>query len=143
MNRMLSECAYFGAALTMICFEAGMFAKKKFKVAFVNPLLVAVLLIVVFLTLFKVDYETYAEGAEYIGYFLTPATVSLAIPLYRKLELIRRYPKAIFGGIAVGVLTTMVSIFLMSLAFGLNHAQYATLLPKSITTAIALGVSEK
>lgn len=143
MNDMLMQSAFFGVAITLICYEIGAFVKKKTNFALANPLLIAVLLIVGFLLLFDVEYEAYENGAKYIQYFLTPATVSLAIPLYRKLELLKKYPAAIFIGIGAGVLTAMVSIFLMSLAFGLTHTQYVTLLPKSITTAIALGISEK
>ena len=83
------------------------------------------------------------NGAKYIQYFLTPATVSLAIPLYRQLRYIKRYPLAVFGGIASGVLMAMGSIFVMALAFGLTHEQYVSLLPKSITTAIGIGITEK
>ena len=78
--------------------------------------------------MFHIDYETYANGAQYISIFLTPATVSLAVPLYRQLELLKTYPKAIFGGIIAGVLTAMVSVFALSLMFGLNHEQYVTCL---------------
>lgn len=143
MKDMLTQSAFFGVVISLLCFEVGLFLKKKTGLAIANPLLVAVLMIVAFLLLFDIDYEVYASGAKYIDFFLTPATVSLAVPLYRKLSLLKKYPKAIFGGIAAGVLTAMVSIFLMSLAFGLTHEQYVTLLPKSITTAIGMGVSEK
>ena len=143
MKEVLMESAFFGVVISLVCYEIGLWIKKKAKIAIANPLLIAVLIIVAFLLIFDIDYETYNNGAKYISFFLTPATVSLAIPLYRKLMLLKKYPKAIFGGIAAGVLTTMVSIFLMSLAFGLTHEQYVTLLPKSITTAIGMGVSEK
>lgn len=143
MNEMLLNSAFFGVVITFLCYEIGAWVKRKTNFALANPLLIAVLLIVGFLLLFRVDYEAYEKGAQYIQYFLTPATVSLAVPLYRRLELLKKYPAAIFLGIGAGVLTAMVSIFLMSLAFGLTHTQYVTLLPKSITTAIALGVSEK
>lgn len=143
MNELLSQTAFFGVVISLITYEIGLWIKKKTKFALANPLLIAVILIVIFLLAFDVDYETYENGAKYISIFLTPATVSLAIPLYRQIEMLKKYPKAIFVGIAAGVLTAMVSIFLMSLAFGLDHQQYVTLLPKSITTAIGLGVSEK
>lgn len=143
MQEVLVNCGFFGVVITLICYEIGLWVKKKVKIAVANPLLVAVLIIVAFLLIFDIDYEVYNNGAKYISIFLTPATVSLAIPLYRKLALLQKYPKAILGGIAAGVLTAMVSIFLMSLAFGLTHEQYVTLLPKSITTAIGMGVSEK
>lgn len=143
MREALTQSVFFGAALTLLCYEVGLWIKKKTNRSIANPVLVAVLIIITILLLSGIDYETYNEGASYFSMLLTPATVSLAIPLYRQLELLKRYPKAIFGGIAAGVLTAMVSIFLMSLAFGLNHQQYVTLLPKSITTAIGMGVSEK
>lgn len=143
MNEMLTESVFFGMFLTLVCYEAGLWVKRKTKLAIANPLLIALLLVIAVLLLFRIDYENYAEGADYISFFLTPATVSLAVPLYRQLKLLKKYPAAILGGIFSGVLTAMVSIFLLSLAFGLNHVQYVTLLPKSITTAIAMGVSEK
>lgn len=143
MREMLTQSVFFGVVLSLLCFQIGLWVKKKTKLAIANPVLVSVLIIVAILLLFDIDYEIYKEGAEYISFFLTPATVSLAIPLYRQLTLLKKYPVAIFGGVAAGVLTAMVSIFLMSLAFGLNHAQYVTLLPKSITTAIGMGISDK
>ncbi len=143
MREVLTQSVFFGIVLSLICYEIGLWCKQKMKLAIANPLLIAVLIIVSILLLFDIDYETYNKGASYISMLLTPATVSLAIPLYRKLTLLKKYPKAIFGGIAAGVFTAMVSIFLLSLAFGLNHEQYVTLLPKSITTAIGMGVSDK
>lgn len=143
MKEFLTGSLFFGVVLTLMAYEIGLLVKKKFKLAILNPLLVAVIIIIGVLLLLDINYETYSEGAQYISYFLTPATVSLAIPLYRQLHLLKKYPVAILGGITAGVLTTMVTIFVMSLAFGLNHQQYVTLLPKSITTAIGMGVSEK
>lgn len=143
MKELLTQSVYFGVVISLLCYQIGLWVKKKTNFALANPLLIAVIIIVTFLLTFDIDYESYNYGAKYISYFLTPATVSLAIPLYRQLELLKKYPKAIFGGIAAGVLMAMVSIFLMSLAFGLTHEQYVTLLPKSITTAIGMGVSDK
>lgn len=143
MKEMLTQSVFFGVVLTLICYEIGLWIKKKTKVAVANPLLIAVLIIVAVLLLFDIDYEAYSEGAKYIDFLLTPATVSLAVPLYRQLELLKKHPGAILGGTASGVLTAMVSIFLLSIVFGLDHVQYVTLLPKSITTAIGMGVSEK
>ena len=143
MMEALTQSIYFGIALSLLCFQLALWIKKKVKSAIANPLLVSVIIIIAILLACGIDYDTYYNGAKYISFFLTPATVSLAIPLYRQLTLLKKYPKAIFGGIAAGVVTAMVSIFLLSLAFGLNHEQYVTLLPKSITTAIGMGVSEK
>lgn len=143
MNEVLCRSVFFGMFLTLACYEIGLLVKRKVKLAVANPLLIAVILIIVILRIFDIEYETYKSGADYIQYFLTPATVSLAVPLYRQIIFLKKYPAAILGGIAAGVLTAMVGIFLLSLAFGLDHAQYVTLLPKSITTAIGMGVSAK
>ena len=143
MNKILTDSAFFGMFLTLACYQVGVLVKRKVKVALATPLLVAVVLIIGILLVFHIDYENYENGAKYISYFLTPATVSLAVPLYRRMTLLKKHPAAIFGGIASGVLTAMVSIFLLSLVFGLTHEQYVTILPKSITTAIGMGVSDK
>lgn len=143
MKEAITQSVFFGVVISLICYQMALWVKRRVKLAAANPLLISVLMIVGILLLFRIDYEAYAQGAAYINYFLTPATVSLAVPLYRQLHLLKRYPTAIFGGIAAGVLTAMVSIFLLSLAFGLNHEQYVTLLPKSITTAIGMGISDK
>ena len=129
MNEILSQSIFFGIAITLVTYEIGLWIKQKTGKAIANPLLISVILIVAVLLLFHIDYETYANGAQYISIFL--------------LELLKTYPKAIFGGIIAGVLTAMVSVFALSLMFGLNHEQYVTLLPKSITTAIGMGISEK
>ncbi|MBR5247821.1 MAG: LrgB family protein [Lachnospiraceae bacterium] len=139
----LTESVYFGIALTLLTYQAGLWIKKKVKLTVANPLLLSVIMIISILLAFEIDYDVYHNGAKYISFFLTPTTVCLAVPLYRQLDLLKKYPKAIFGAITAGVFTAMVSIYLMSLAFGLTHEQYVTLLPKSITTAIGMGISEK
>ena len=95
------------------------------------------------LAILRVDYKSYYEGAKYLNYLLTPATVCLAVPLYEQIGLLRDNFKAIAGGILSGVLTSLVSILVFALLFGFTHKQYVTLLPKSITTAIGMGVSEE
>ncbi len=143
MKEFITQSVYFGVVLTFIGYTIGRLIRKKIKFAVANPLLIAAILIIGVLLLLDIPYEEYKEGAKYINFFLTPATVSLAIPLYRRLSVLKKYPLAILGGITAGVLTAMVSIWLLSLVFGLNHEQYVTLLPKSITTAIGMGISEK
>ena len=95
------------------------------------------------LSLLKIEYKHYNEGAKYISYLLTPATVCLAVPLYRQFTLLKQNKNAVAGGIIAGVLTSLLSVFLLAKLFGLDHEQYVTLLPKSITTAIGLGISEE
>lgn len=143
INETLAQSAFFGMFLTLGTYQVGLLVKRKVKISLANPLLISAVLIIAVLLAFGIEYETYDKGARYISYFMTPATVSLAIPLYRQMALLKKYPKAILGGIGAGVLTAMGSIFLLALCFGLSHEQYVTLLPKSITTAIGMGISEK
>ena len=98
---------------------------------------------ILLLLFFDVDYTSYNESAKYLSYLLTPATVCLAIPLYEQLELLRKNAKAIIVGLVSGVLTSLVCVLALSLLFHLDHEAYVTLLPKSITTAIGMGVSEE
>ena len=78
-----------------------------------------------------------------MSYLLTPATVCLAIPLYEQWELLKKNVKAVVAGLVAGVITSITTVFVLSLIMGLSHEEYVTLLPKSITTAIGMGVSEE
>lgn len=134
---------FFGTVISLAAYEAGLLIRRKFKLAIFNPLLIATVCVMAILVLFQIDYSQYNEGAKYISFLLTPATVCLAVPLYRQLELLKKNLKAIAGGIVAGVLASLVSVFLMAGFFSLTHEQYVTLLPKSITTAIGMGISEE
>ncbi len=143
MQDMLTDSIFFGAVISLAAYEGGLLLKKKFKLAVLNPLLIGTICVMAILSLLDVEYSQYNESASYISYLLTPATVCLAVPLYRQLTLLKNNIKAVAGGIASGVLASLVSVFLLARLFGLDHEQYVTLLPKSITTAIGLGLSEE
>ena len=143
MSEFMQNSVFWGVALSFVAYGIGMLLQKRFRLAIFNPLLISVILIMLFLNISKTDYKVYQEGADVISYFLTPATVCLAIPLYEQMELLKKNFKAIMIGILSGVLTSLVSVLAMSVFFGLNHKEYTTLLPKSITTAIGMGVSEE
>ncbi|MDO5337927.1 MAG: LrgB family protein [Eubacteriales bacterium] len=143
MKNLLTDSLFFGAVISLIAYEFGMILKKKFKLAIFNPLLIAVICVMAVITLLDVDYEAYNSGAKYISYLLTPATVCLAIPLYKQLELLKNNFKAVIAGILSGVIASLAGVFILAKLFGLSHEHYVTLLPKSITTAIGIGVSEE
>ena len=143
MKEMLCGSVFFGVMVSVLTYELGNFLKRKFHLAIFNPLLVSVAAVIGMLLIFRVDYDSYYNGAQYLSYLLTPATVCLAVPLYEQITLLKKHFKAILGGILSGVLTSLVSILAMSAVFGLSHEEYVTLLPKSITTAIGMGVSEE
>ena len=141
MAEFASSSLFFGAFLSLAAYGVGVFLRSRWKFALFNPLLVAIVLVVAFLVGFKIDYATYMEGARYISYLLTPATVCLAVPLYQQFSLLKKNAKAVLLGIAAGVLASLTVILAMSVLFHLDHTMYVTLLPKSITTAIGIGVS--
>ena len=134
---------YFGVFVSLFAYLIGMELKKKFGWPVLNPLLVAIILVIAFLKATGITYTDYNEGASYISYFLTPATVCLAIPLYKQLELLKKNLTAVATAITAGVIGSVVSVYVMSMVFKLEHVHYVSLLPKSITTAIGMGVSEE
>lgn len=143
MKNILIDSVFFGAIISLAAYEGGLLIKKKFKLAVLNPLLIGTVCVMAVLSLLKIEYKHYNESAKYISYLLTPATVCLAVPLYRQINLLKNNIKAVAGGITAGVLTSLLSVLLLAKLFGLSHEQYITLLPKSITTAIGLGISEE
>lgn len=143
IEKILTNSLFFGAVISLLAYELGVVIKKKWKMAILNPLLLAVLCVMGVLVIFDIDYDQYHEGAKYISYLLTPATVCLAVPLYEQLTLLKENIKAVLAGIISGVLASLLGILGLSILFGFTHEQYVTLLPKSITTAIGMGVSEE
>lgn len=143
MSGFIQNSVFFGAVISLLAYEFGLLLKKKFKLAIFNPLLIAILCVMGVLVVLDIDYDTYNSGGKYISYLLTPATVCLAVPLYQQLTLLKKNLKAVAIGIISGVLASLVSVFLLAKLFGLSHEEYVTLLPKSITTAIGMGVSEE
>lgn len=143
MNDFLQYSVYFGVLVSLLAYGAGVLLKRRFHIALFNPLLISILSTIAVLLVFRIDYDSYYSGAKYLSYLLTPATVCLAIPLYRQLELLKHNWKAILAGIVSGMLTSLGCVLAMSWLFHLSHREYVTLLPKSITTAIGMGVSEQ
>jgi len=138
-----TESVFFGAFLSLLFYEVGVLCKRKWKKAFLNPLLISVVLTIAFLVICKIPYPVYQEGAKYLSYLLTPATVCLAIPLYEQFELLKKNALAIMAGIVSGMFTSLVMVLVFAVVFHFTHEEYVTFLPKSITTAIGMGVSEQ
>ncbi len=143
MNEFLQDSMFAGVTISLIAYLIGVMLKKKFKSGIFNPLLISIVVSIVILAAGKVDYETYNEGAKYLSWLLTPATVCLAIPLYEQWSLLKKHYKAVMLGLAAGTVTSLSTVLGLSLLCGLSHKEYVTLLPKSITTAIGMGVSEE
>ena len=143
MNDFFSESLFAGVTISLIAYMAGIFLNKKYKLPIFNPLLISIVLSIAVLVVADIDYEGYNAGASYLSWFLTPATVCLAIPLYEQLHVLKKNWKAIMLAITSGVLTSAVAIFVLAKIMKLSHKEYVTLLPKSITTAIGMGLSEE
>ena len=143
MDNLFQTSLFAGVTVSLVAYLIGMLLKKKFKVAILNPLLISIVLTIIVLVVADVDYDTYNKGASYLSWFLTPATVCLAIPLYEQWTLLKKNIAAVALGLTAGVITSLVTVLVLSVLMGLSHEDYVTLLPKSITTAIGMGVSEE
>lgn len=143
MKEIVSNSIYFGMAITLITFIIGVKLKSRFKFAILNPILISFFLVSMILIIFDIDYESYNQGGKYISFLLTPATVCLAIPLYQQLGLLKKNFKAVIIAIIVGVITSLSSILLFSTLLNIDRVIYISILPKSITTAIGVGISEE
>ena len=130
-------------AISLFGYEAGIFLRKKLKIGIFNPLLVSIVFVIVVLKVTGIDYDTYDKGANVLSYLLTPSTVCLAIPLYQQMNLLKKNLKAIIAGITTGVFVSLAGVWVFSMLFHLKKQFYVTLLPKSITTAIGMGISEE
>lgn len=133
----------FGIFISLIAFEIGMLLYRKTKLPIFNPLLISIVIIITVLTVLKIDIKDYDRGGQYISFFLAPATVVLAVPLYKKIKLLKAYFVPILAGIIMGSISGMVSIILLSYGFGLKKPINVSLIPKSITVPIGVEVSKQ
>ena len=133
---------YFGIGLSVIAFGIGVKLNQKFKTPFCNPLIIAIVLVSAVLLIFKIPYEDYNKGGEIINMFLAPATACLAVAVYTKLQILKQYWLPIIVGCAAGSAASMGSVYLLCRLFGLEKNLTVSLLPKSVTTPIAVSIAE-
>lgn len=138
----LLESPFFGVALSILAFWVGVRIQKKTGLVLCNPLLIGIVLTAGVLLLFHIPYESYNQGGELINLFLSPATACLAVAIYGKRQILKENWLPILVGCAVGSAASMGSILLLCRLFGLDEAITASLLPKSVTTPIAISVSQ-
>ena len=143
MKEFLSSSSFFGITLSLTAYIIALTLKKRIRSSLFNPLLAAIIMTMAVVLLLNVDYEAYNSSAKYLSYLLTPATICLALPLYEQIDKLKANAAAIFAGIFSGVFAGIGSIFLLSKLFGFSREEFVTFLPKSITTAIGLSVSEE
>ena len=143
MAEWLQQLTLFPLVLSIGAYQVGLFCQKKWKTPLANPLLIAVVLVICVLLLTGFSSNVYQQGMEYISWLLTPATVCLALPLYEQGKLLKDKLGAIITGVVAGTLACLVAIVSLCLAFGLNRTMSVSLLPKSITTAMGIVLSEQ
>ena len=136
----IAESPYFALLVTACFYALGCLIYNKTKFPLFNPFLLAIIFVIAFLLIFDIDYSYYEQSSDIITYFLTPATVCFAIPLYRQLKVLKENFAAIVISIFVGSVSCVGSIFIMSKIVSLPKEIYVGLAPKSVTTPIATGI---
>lgn len=133
----------FGVLISIIAYEIGTLIKQKFRLSIFNPLLIAIILLIIFLMKFNIKYDDYNIGGQVISFFLAPATVSLALPLYKKFSLFKKNAIPIIIGILCGSMSGMICVILLSKLFGFSGKITKSLMPKSITTPIGMALAKQ
>ncbi|MFH5837228.1 LrgB family protein [Proteiniclasticum sp. C24MP] len=142
MTQLISN-PIFGVLITLIAYEAGLYLQRRTGLALLNPLLISTVLIILFLIITGIDYENYNAGGKIVSFFITPATVALAVPLYRNFKLLTANLWPIFLGITGGVIINFVTVYFLVKFTGLEEQFFYSLVPKSVTTPIGLELSQQ
>ena len=141
MRFLFESSPFAGVFLTILAYEIGIVIQKRSRQIKPAPLLTAIVVCILILKVTGIPYETYRDSAQPVSWLLTPATTVLAIPLYRQMGILRKNKRAVFGGVIVGVCTSLLSALALCVLFGLDRAQFATILPRSVTTPIGMAVA--
>lgn len=140
----LSASPLLHLTLTLVAFQIGMWIYRRANLnPLLNPVLIAVVIIVGLMIATGTNYKTYFDGAQFVHFLLGPATVALAIPLYRQIELVRRSVVAVTVSLVAGSITAAVSAVALGWALGASRATIVSLAPKSVTAPVAMGISER
>ena len=139
----LSSISYFGLTLTVAMFCLAVLINRRWPSPFTTPLFLGTVFVILVLLLTKVSYASYNNSAQYLTYLLVPLTVSFAVPMYKQLPLLRRHAFPILFAILLGVICSVLSVCLICIFFGLGDIFARSLVSISVTTAIAIGITEK
>ena len=143
MNEFIHNSVFLGVTISFAAYGIGLLLRKKIHSPLCNPLVISIIITVAVVLIMDIDYEIYKNGTKYIDFLLTPATVSLAVPMYEQINVLKNNWRAVLAGIVSGVVASFVSILGFSVLFGLSHEEYVSFLPKSITSAIGMALSEE
>lgn len=140
--RLLESIEVFPVILTLAAFQIGQACQKKWKLPIFNPTLIGMVLVILFVLLFGMDPEGYSSGTKLIFWLMTPATISLAVPMYEQFQVLKKSLKAVLAGVCAGALSCMLMIVAVSLLLKFDRSILVSLMPKSVTTAIGMSLSE-
>lgn len=143
MSDFILGIGVWGVALTLGAFALGTWINRRTAMALCNPLLLGSIFVIVFLSLTQIPFGAYKERVGFLNYLLLPATVSLAVPLYEQWQPLRKNAAAVLCGIAAGSFTSVLCVIAMSWLLRLDPVLSASLMPKSVTSAIGAEVAEE
>lgn len=132
----------FGVTISAFAYIFGVFVNRKLKTPFANPILIADILIIAFLLVFKIPYENYSQGGSFIELFLAPATAALAVKIHQQIKELKENWLPLLVGTAVGSLASILCVLTLCHAFNLEETVTISLFPKSVTTAIAVPICQ-
>ncbi|WP_283607136.1 LrgB family protein [Faecalispora anaeroviscerum] len=139
----ITHSPVFGVLLSLIAYEIGIYINKKMKFSIFNPLLIAIAIVIILLTKLNIKYESFNAGGQFISFFLYPATVSLALPMYKRFSLFQENALLILTSVLCGHISGMAFVILGSKFFGMSDVLTRSLIPKSITTPIGIAISKQ
>lgn len=143
MNDVLTNSAYFSMALTLVCFAAAQMLQKKWKQPLLNPILMAAVMVIAVLRVLKIPNAVYQDGCRILSWLLTPATICLSISFYEQFQKLKKHLLAITVGVVTGSVSSIGAVWGLCRLFHLNGVVTASLLPKSVTTAIGAAISSE
>lgn len=141
MSNIIIKNPSWGVFLSLFAFLIGIIINKKLKHPVLNPLLIGIIIVIGFLKLTKIDYEIYYEQNNILNFLLGPATVVLSVPIYKNIDILKKHFKAVFIGVLVGTITSIVSVLSIGLFLGANNKILLSMAPKAVTAPIAMEVS--
>ena len=143
MHEFFTSSTFFAVSLTVVAFSFGSACQKKWKWAVLNPILIGAAVIILVLKLLNISNSVYQEGCAFLSYLLTPATICLAISFYDQFQKLKAHLAAAILGILAGTIASIGTIWFMANLFNLDAAITGSLLPKSVTTAIGVALSQE
>lgn len=143
LNELLKDNVFFGFFLSLVFYYGAERLQKRFPYTILNPLLLSSAAIIFVLSVLNVDFDTFEYGAKYLSYLLTPVTICLAIPMYKQIQVLKKNLAAVMIGLISGCLAGAASILVLALIFRVEPEIFHSLQPKSVTTAIAIGISNE